>query len=180
MSGLKVGRGSGVPGLLLQVHQAVAFSCLPSGFWWPPQPRGSIPLSSAEPDEVWAGDWDALGPHGVWGRCPQCLIQESLLSGWWYTVCVFSLVLFFCDPMDYSLPGSSVHGILQPRILEWVAMPSSRGSSRPKDWTHISCISCIGRRVLYHCTSWEAWRHIVGISNVWYHFGVLTASQDLC
>ena len=36
-----------------------------------------------------------------------------------------------CDPMDYSLPGSSVHGILQTRILEWVAMPSSRGSSRP-------------------------------------------------
>ena len=34
-----------------------------------------------------------------------------------------------CDPMDYSLPGSSVHGILQARILEWVAMSSSRGSS---------------------------------------------------
>ena len=36
-----------------------------------------------------------------------------------------------CNPMDYSLPGSSVHGILQARILEWVAMPSSRGSSDP-------------------------------------------------
>ena len=42
-----------------------------------------------------------------------------------------------CDPMDRSLPGSSVHGILQARILEWVAMPSSRGSSRPRDRTHI-------------------------------------------
>ena len=55
-----------------------------------------------------------------------------------------------CHPMDYSLPGSSVHGILQERILEWVAMPSSRGSSPPRDWTHISCISCIGRWIIYH------------------------------
>ena len=39
-----------------------------------------------------------------------------------------------CDPMDYSLPGSSVRGILQGRILEWVTMPSSRGSSQPRDW----------------------------------------------
>ena len=52
--------------------------------------------------------------------------------------------------MDYSLPGSSVHGILQARILEWVAMPSSRGSSQPRDWTHVSYISCIGRWILYH------------------------------
>ena len=52
--------------------------------------------------------------------------------------------------MDYSLPGSSVHGILQARILEWVAMPSSRGSSQPRDWTHVSYISCIGRCILYH------------------------------
>ena len=44
----------------------------------------------------------------------------------------------FCNPMDYSLPGSSVHGILQARVLEWVAMPSSRGSSWPRDWTHFS------------------------------------------
>ena len=43
-----------------------------------------------------------------------------------------------CDPMDYSAPGSSVHGILHTRILEWVAMPSSRGSSQPRDRTHVS------------------------------------------
>ena len=47
-----------------------------------------------------------------------------------------------CDPVDCSPPGSSVHEILQARILEWVAMPSSRGSSRPRDRTHISCVSC--------------------------------------
>ena len=45
-----------------------------------------------------------------------------------------------CDPMDCSLPGSSVHGILQARILEWVALPSSRGSSQPRDLTCVSCL----------------------------------------
>ena len=49
-------------------------------------------------------------------------------------------------------PGSSVHGILQARILEWVAMPSSRGSSWPRDRT---CVSCIGRQILYLWATWE-------------------------
>ena len=52
-----------------------------------------------------------------------------------------------CDPMDCSPQGSSAHGILQARILEWVAISCSRGSSQPQDQTHISCI---GRRVLYY------------------------------
>ena len=51
------------------------------------------------------------------------------------------------DPVDCSLPGCSVRGILQARILEWVAMSSSRRSFRPGDWTRISCGSCIGRQV---------------------------------
>ena len=55
--------------------------------------------------------------------------------------------LTLCDPVDYSLPGSSVHGIFQARVLEWVAISFSRGSSQPRDQTHVSCI---GRRVLYH------------------------------
>ena len=56
-------------------------------------------------------------------------------------VCAKSLqlCLTLCDPMDCSLPGSSVHGILQARLLEWVAMPASRGSSQPRDRTCISC-----------------------------------------
>ena len=45
------------------------------------------------------------------------------------------------DPMDCSLPGSSVHGILQARILVWVAICFSRGSSRPRDWTQVSHIA---------------------------------------
>ena len=46
-----------------------------------------------------------------------------------------------CDPMDCSPPGSSVCGILQARILEWIAMPSSKGSSQPRDWTQVSHIA---------------------------------------
>ena len=55
-----------------------------------------------------------------------------------------------CDPMNCSPPGSSVHGILQARILESVAKASSRESSWPRDWTWVSYVSCTGRRVLYH------------------------------
>ena len=47
----------------------------------------------------------------------------------------------FCDPMDCSPPDSSVHGILQTKILEWVVMLSPRVSSQPRDWTPVSCIA---------------------------------------
>ena len=52
-----------------------------------------------------------------------------------------SCVHLFFDPMDCSPLCSSVHGILQARILEWVAVPSSRGSSQPRDQTEVSCIA---------------------------------------
>ena len=52
--------------------------------------------------------------------------------------------------LQTSLPVSSVHGILQARILEWVAISSSRGSFQPRDQTGISYIACNGRQVLYH------------------------------
>ena len=54
------------------------------------------------------------------------------------------------DSMDCSPSGFSVYGILQARILEWVTMPSSRGSLLSRDRTRVSHVSCIGRRVLYH------------------------------
>ena len=59
-----------------------------------------------------------------------CVFGQSLQS-----------CLTLCDPMDCSPPGSSVDGILQARILEWVAMPSSRGSSWPRDLNHVSCFA---------------------------------------
>ena len=79
--------------------------------------------------------------------------------------------LTLCDPLDGSPPGSPVHGILQARILEWVAMPSSRGSSSPRDGTHISCISSIGRQILCYCDTWEAqrspWSRCLSLSLSW-------------
>ena len=55
-----------------------------------------------------------------------------------------------CYPRDHSPPGSSVHDILQANILEWVAMPSSRGSSRPRDHTCLFHVSWTGRQALHH------------------------------
>ena len=58
-----------------------------------------------------------------------------------------------CDPMDCSPPGFSVHELFQARILEWVAISSSRGSFRPRDRTHVLCI---GRQILSHWATCEA------------------------
>ena len=65
-----------------------------------------------------------------------CMHAQSLL-----------LYLTLCDPMDYSPPDSSVHGIFPARILEWVAISSSKGSSPHRDQTQVSCIA---RQILYH------------------------------
>ena len=59
------------------------------------------------------------------------------------------------DPVNYSLPGSFHHGIIQARILECVVISYSRGSPQPRDLTHNSCVSCTGRRILYHCATSE-------------------------
>ena len=68
------------------------------------------------------------------------LLPQILLST---RACVCVLVaqscLTLCDPMDCSSPGFSVHGILQERTLEWIAIHSSRGSSQPRDRTQVSC-----------------------------------------
>ena len=62
--------------------------------------------------------------------------------------------LTLCNPMDYSLPGSSVYEILQARILEWIAIPFSRGSSQPRDRNQVSCIA----GSFY--TVWAIWGHL--------------------
>ena len=70
-----------------------------------------------------------------------------------------SCVQFFCDPMACSPPGSSVHGISQARILECVAISSSRGSYQPMDQSYVSCI---GRKILNHWAAQEA-HHFWGL-----------------
>ena len=86
---------------------------------------------------------------------PQCLSlfiftfdfsSSFLLSLWLYKSEVkwSCSVLSLCDPMDYSLPDPSIHGIFQARILKWVTISFSRRSSQPIDWTQVSHI--VGRR----------------------------------
>ena len=69
---------------------------------------------------------------------------------------VAELCQTLCGPIDCSPPGSTVHRIIQARILDWVAMPSSRGSSQPRDQTCASRISCIIGGFFTHQTTWEA------------------------
>ena len=84
---------------------------------------------------------------------------DSVIEGMFVIVCFKSSLygcsiaqpcLTLCDPMDCSLPGSSVHGIFQTRILEWLAGSYSRGSSQPRDRSSISYVSCTCRQILYH------------------------------
>ena len=94
--------------------------------------------------------------------CPSdsfCLLPLSRLNEE-CALCAQSC-LISCDNMDCSPPGSSVREIFQARILDWVAISYSRRSSRPRDPIYLSCISCIGRQILYHCTTRETqdkWR----------------------
>ena len=71
-----------------------------------------------------------------------CTLAQSLSCVW----------LFVSNPMKCSPPGSSVRRIFQARLLEWVAISSSRGSFRPRDRTHVSYI---GRQIIYHWATWE-------------------------
>ena len=83
-----------------------------------------------------------LSTEGLCGHLAPARKERVLL----FLCCVLSCSVVY-DPMDCSPPGSSVPGALQARILEWVAMPNSRGSSWLRDQTQVSCI---GRQLLYH------------------------------
>ena len=89
----------------------------------------------------------------LWGH-PLCILFNSKAQGFSLTES-FQLCRTPGNPMDCN-PPVSVRGILQARVLEWIAMPSSRGSSQPRDWTAVFCISCIARRFFTHWASWEA------------------------
>ena len=81
--------------------------------------------------------------------------QTFCLTQFMFTECLLLVAkscLTLCDPMGCSPPGFFVHGLSQARILEWVAISSSSGSSLPRDWT----TSLLGRRILYHWASSEA------------------------
>ena len=74
--------------------------------------------------------------------CLKLLLDNHMLCA--------QLRLILCNPIGRSPPGPSVHGILQAKILEWAAMPSSRVSPLLLVGIRVSCVSCIGRQILYH------------------------------
>ena len=97
-----------------------------------------------------------LHSHSFYCACA-CLSRNSFCYN--QVSCVWSVAQscpILCNPLDCSPPGSSIHGISQARILEWGAISFSRRPSRPRDWTWVSCISCIGRWTLYHWATGEA------------------------
>ena len=85
---------------------------------------------------------------GLIANISPTLVQFSSVAQSYLTLCV---------PMDCSLPGSSIQGIFQARILEWVAISSSRGSSRFRDWTCVSCVFCIAGGFFTFWAIREAW-----------------------
>ena len=100
------------------------------------------PLHIPQHNSIWEIFLGSLG----FQRC-QHLVRVIFRTLTIVCVCMLSHAWLFATPMDCSLPASSVRGILQARILEQVSIPFSRGSSLPRDQTHISCISCIGRQI---------------------------------
>ena len=112
-------------------------------------------------------DWHLLWLVGIYGiliikyfeyypldRQTQNIIKWKGSGSRWkwskHVLSCFSHVRLFVTPWTVAHRAPLSMGIFQARILEWVAAPFSRGSSRPRDQTHISYISCTGRRVLYH------------------------------
>ena len=92
-------------------------------------------------DQVRRQGWASL-PYRVIGVLPQVANQNTKrLYSMKVKMLTVQLCLTLCNSMDFSPPGSSVRGILQARILEWVDIPFSRGSSQLKDQTQVSCLA---------------------------------------
>ena len=139
-----------------QARQAPLSMGFPRQEYWSklpfPSPR-VLPYPGMEPTSpALAGEFFTTEPPGK-PRLRQSVNQE-LKESWnlinwilkkWSEVSQSSLTL--CDPIDCSLPDSSIHGIFQARVLEWVAISFSRGSSLPRDWTWIS-------RIVGRCFPW--------------------------
>ena len=102
---------------------------------------------------IWGAE---VGPWCVWGVCVCVCVCLCVFVCVCVCVCAQSC-LTLCDLLECSLPGSSVHGILQARMLECVAISFSRRSSHPKDWTCISCVSCMDPLPVYHLGSPGPW-----------------------
>ena len=114
--------------IFLSSWSYVYVNCLFQSFWSLSESHGGCQIS-----------------RGSWIFCPPSKERSKETE-------FAQLCPILCDPMDCSLPGSSVHGIFQARILEWVAVSFSRRSSRPRDGTQVS--RTVGRRF----TVWATFR----------------------
>ena len=136
----------------------------------------------AQRDQDWHGQWRCLSwPAG--GPGPSGLRAGWIEARWWVVdqmpgfrscfltdlkgrflmlcMCVLSSVSVFATSCTVcSLAGSSARGTFQARILEGNALSSCRGSSQPRNRTHVSCVSCIGKWIVYH-------QHYVGSQSSW-------------
>ena len=116
-----------------------------------------------------------------WSKCLRILNVESkpnycLEKQTVKLIVCAHLFLILCHPMDCSLPSSSVHGISQARILEWVAISSFKTSSFPRDWTHISTSPALAGEFFYHWATWEA-QHCLGLSTTFVYCFFLCQSE---
>ena len=106
--------------------------------------RGHLPQDLKERMEAIGLGWEECSGGGN-NTCRLRILQGTQAFNLIGHMCVhaksFQLCSILCNPMDHSLPGSSVYGILQARIPEWVAIPFSRESSKPRDQTRVSCIA---------------------------------------
>ena len=105
------------------------------------------------------------------GALPTLPLLETYLC-FWGPLCVLGtqLCLTLCNTMDWSPPGSSVHGILQSRILEWVAISFSRGSSWPRDWTQVSRIAGRFLTIWVTVAQFENWSGVKRVRKVRFNF----------
>ena len=137
--------GSSVPGILqARTLEWVAISFSNAWKW---KVKGKSLSRARLLATPWTSAYQASPSMGFsrqeyWSGVPlpsaKCYLEKHILS---MCVLVAQSCLALCNPMDWGPPGSSVHGILQARILEWVAISFSRGPSRPRDRTQVSCIT---------------------------------------
>ena len=84
----------------------------------------------------------------------------------WRLLFSHSILFNLLETPSTNPPGSSAHGISQARILEWIAISSSRVSTQSRDQTHVSCVSYIGMQILYHSATWEAPYMKIQVKNI--------------
>ena len=127
--------------------KVVAFSWIWTLYFWTAHQRYS---------------WGGLRQASLFPTRALILVLNPLSASLWVCAQSLQLCLTLCSPMDCSPLGSSVHGLLQARILEWVAMPSFVGSSQPRDQTHVFCLA---GGLFTHWATWETLSANLVLSN---------------